>query len=189
MTIGEMQAVLPKITALFSFSTFLPHLMLYSEVVGEARRVYWCVLSLFLASQGFLDWRLHRVQSYLFCVSTFCIYHGKYFLHCEKVAGVVTLNKLLGLSQEFWATVTELVQAGKGHCGVIPPQTQRDGASTFAQGLGGELAAASMGLRECSCFMGRKRHKTAFVLVAERNQVLHLWMQCGVVASSVSYTL
>lgn len=128
---------------------------------------------------------MFSLTCFVFPLSAFTM--GSIFLHCEKVAGVVTLNKLLGLSQEFWATVTELVQAGKGHCGVIPPQTQRD--STFAQGLGGELAAASMGLRECSCFMGRKRHKTAFVLVAERNQVLHLWMQCGVVASSVSYTL
>lgn len=33
--------------SLFFFSTFLPHLMLCSEVVGEAGHVYWCGLSKF----------------------------------------------------------------------------------------------------------------------------------------------
>lgn len=48
-------------------------------------------------------------KSHLFYVFTSCFYHGKSFLHCEKVAYVVTLKNLLGLSREFWAAVTELV--------------------------------------------------------------------------------
>lgn len=62
--------------------------------------------------------------------------------------------------------MTELVRA----IWLLPRQTQRDSASTFAQGLGG--VAVPMELRECSNFMGKKGHITAFVLVAERNQVL-----------------
>lgn len=61
-------------------------------------------------------------KSHLFCVFTSYIHHGKPFLHYEKMACVVTLNKLLGLSQEFWATVTDLMQAGEGHLGFYLPR-------------------------------------------------------------------
>lgn len=162
--------------------------MLCSEVVEEARCVYWCVLAMFLAGQGFLDWRLHRVQ-----VSPVLCFH---FLHSSWEA-FFTLweNGLCGhLEQVVRAKPGILGHSDRpdagwwGAFGVLSPQTQRDRASTFAQGLGGALGAASMGLRECSNFTGKKSHKTAFVWVAERNQVLHLWMQCGA-ASSLSYTL
>lgn len=76
-------------------------------------------------------------KSHLFCVLTSYFYHGKSFLHCEKVACVVTLKKLSGLSQEFWAAVTGLV------VWLVPAQTQRD---TIGQGLGEVLAAAPTGL-------------------------------------------
>ena len=136
-------------------------------------------LSTLLASQGFLDWRLHHVQVLsLLCFCNFPHISWEVFLRCEKVACVVTLDKLLlGPSQETGAMVTELVHAGEGRFGVVPFQTQRDNASTFVRGLGGRLAAASVGLRERSCFMGKKRREMALVLVAERNQVLHLQMQ------------
>lgn len=66
--------------------------------------------------------------------------------------------------------MTELVQAGEGHFGVIPPQTQRDSASTFAQGLGGVLAAAPVGLRECSYFMDRERQQNSIFCLGGREE-------------------
>lgn len=94
----------------------------------------------------------------------------------------------LGPSKEIWATVTELVCAGGGHLEVVPVPPQRDDASTFMQGLGGTMVVASVGLSECSYFMGKKKHEMVLVLTAERNQVLYLRMQCGVVTSSANYT-
>lgn len=65
-------------------------------------------------------------ESHLFCVLTSYIYHGKPFLHCEKAACVATLNKLLGLSQEFWATVTEVWgYTSPGPKGTVPPPLHR----------------------------------------------------------------
>lgn len=178
----------------FLFSTFFPHLTLCS---GGSRGSKACVLLCILHAPGKpglsgLEVASHSVQvSSLLCFwpCNFLHISWEVFLHCEKVACVVALDKLLlGASQETWATVTEPVHAGEGHFGFVLLQTQRDDASTFAWGLGGRLAAASVWLREHGYFLGKKRREMAFVLVAERNQVLHLQMQCGVVASSVSYT-
>lgn len=53
-TLDKMKDVLQKNHFSPPFFIF-PHLTLCSEVVGDARCVYWCALYMLLASQGFLD--------------------------------------------------------------------------------------------------------------------------------------
>lgn len=62
------------------------------------------------------------------------------------------------------ATVTELVRAGEGCFGVVPLHTQRDDAPTFARGLGGRLAAVSVGLKERSYFYGQGKMRNGTCL-------------------------
>lgn len=166
---------------LFFFSTFLPHLMLCSEVVGEAGHVYWCGLSKFLAGQDFLHWSLYHGQ-----VSPVLCFH---FLHLSWESLFYTVRKcghfelvirakpgILGCSD----------RAGEGHLAFTSADPK------------GQCLHLCTGFRRSCCphgaqgmqqFHGQEGTQNSICLGGREESGSHLWMQCGAVASSVSYTL